>query len=167
MPAPNGSTFDGNAQAVHPTTVGYRPGLSDFNGGALQDDPVNPPDPQTMPTSGLLNTLSAESVSYGKAVACAGIGINAGATPTVAFFWTAANLIASNPFTVTRNAAGDYSITFAANLLPITGWPKPYLNALIGATSCSIAAVNITNGVRVQVTQGGALTDLDFSVDFF
>jgi hypothetical protein len=167
MPAGGISTFDGNPNATPAVTNGYRPGPSDFNGAALKDDPVNPPDPQTMPTSALLNGTELTLVSMGKAVAVGGIGINASATPTVAFFWIAANLVVGNPYNVVRNAAGDYSITWASNLLPIVGWPKPYLNVQLGAHEYAIGAVNITNGVRVTTVEDGALADLNFSVDFF
>jgi hypothetical protein len=165
MPAGGVSTWDGNpAQGL---ANGYRPGPEDFNGAELKDDPVNPPDPQTMPTSALLNTTELCVVSVGKAVANAGIGINAGATPTVAFYWTAANEISGNPFTVTRVGAGNYQITWAAGLLPISGFPKAHLNAVLGAHNYAISAVNISNGVQVYTTIDGALADITFSVDMF
>lgn len=166
MPSGGLSTFDGNPNASPATTVGYRPGLPDFNGAALADDPVNPPDPQTMPTSALLNTYGKQLVSYGKVVACAGVGVNAGASPTFQYWTTAANLIVSNPFTLTRVGAGNYQITYAANLLPIAGWPQSQLNAVLGAHNYAISAVNIANGVQVYTVQDGALADLNFSVSF-
>jgi hypothetical protein len=167
MTAPNGSTFDGNPNASPATTVGYRPGQGDFNGAALTDDPSFPPDPATMPTAELFNTYAYLLISICKAIGVAGAAITAGVSPVVSSFWTAALLIASNPFTVTRNGVGDYSITWAANLFPIAGQPRARINALIGATNASIGAVNITNGVRIQTTQGGALTDLNFSFEVF
>jgi hypothetical protein len=157
MPAPNKSTYDN----------GNRPTPSDFNGISLTNDPQFPPDPASQPTAELFNTWSFLLISAGKAVGVAGFAVNAGPSPSIASWWTAANLIASNPFNLVRNGVGDYSITWAANLFPIAGWPRAELNQLpISSTAC-IGAVNVTNGVRVQTTQGGALTDLPFSIEVF
>lgn len=164
MVAPNQSPYDGNPLATPPIANGYRPTPADFNGASLTNLSTFPPNPATMPTAELLNTTALTVVSHGKMVSVATFGVNAGASPTMEFWSTAALLIVSNPFAITRNGVGDYSITWAANLFPIAGWPRAMINALIGATNASICAVNITNGVRVQTTQGGALTDLNFSV---
>lgn len=168
MTAPGQSTFDGNPNATPAVSTGYRPGLSDFNGGALKDDPQYPPDPSTMPTSALFNTIAAMLVSMGKMVPTAFIGINAGASPTVAWWGTAANLIGANPFTVTRNSAGNYSITWTAGVLPnALGAPNAQINAVLGAHNYSIGTVNIANGVQVTTTEDGVLTDLNFTVWMF
>lgn len=169
MAAPGYSPFDGNVNASPPTSVGYRAGPSDFNGIGLVNDPVYPPDPATMPTAELLNTYSYLFISICKAIGVAGLGVNGGASPTVAFWWTAANQIASNPFVLTRNSAGDISVTWAANLFPIAGWPRARLNVVggLGAHNYAISSVNITNGARVTTTLDGALTDLSFSLEVF
>lgn len=168
MPAPGQSTFDGNPQTSPPTTTPYRPGTADFNGANLQNDPVYVPDPNTMPTAPLFNTYSYEIVSIGKMIPVAFISVNAGASPTVAFWSTAANNIASNPFTVTRTGAGNYNVTYAAGTLPApTAQPRGSLNVVLGAHNYAIGAVNIVNGIQVTTTQDGALTDLNFTVDFY
>jgi hypothetical protein len=149
MTAPGQSPFDGNPLSTPPIANGYRPTPSDFNGAALTQDPVNPPDQATMPTAPLMNTTSLTLVSIGKAMACAGFGLTAGGSPTFAWWWTAANNVSGNPFSILRNGAGDYSVTWAANLLPVAGWPKARVNALLGAVTSGIVAVNITNGVRI------------------
>ncbi len=165
MPAPGASTFDGNPNATPPTTAGYRPGASDFNGAALKNLGTNPPDPATMPTAELFNTYSLCMTSVGKMVPVAFISINAGASPTTAFWSTAANLIVVNPFTVTRNSVGNYSITWPANTFPAAAaQPHAQLNVVLSANNYAIGAVNITNGVQVTTTQGGALADLNFTV---
>lgn len=164
MPAGGISTFDGNPKTSPATTQGYRPGSSDFNGAALQNKASNPPDPSTMPTAELLNTMSLELVSIGKMIPVAFISVNAGGSPTTAYWSTAANNIGSNPFTVTRNGAGDYSITYAAGTLPTpAAQPAATLNVQLGAHNYAIGAINITNGIRVTTTEDGALTDLNFT----
>jgi hypothetical protein len=168
MPAGGISTFDGNPNASPVVTAGYRPGVADFNGAALTNDPVNPPDPATMPTAPLFNTIDLLLVSACKMIPTALISVVAGASPTVAFWSTAANLIVANPFTVTRNSVGNYSITYAAGTLPTpTAQPEAALNVLLAAHSYSIGAVNVANGVQVTTTQDGALTDLNFTAKFF
>jgi len=170
MPAPNGSTFDGNANTSPPTTAPYRPGVNDFNGAALQNDmrPGRAPDPLTMPTAELFNSTAYMVVSACKMIPSASISVNAGASPTVAFWTTAANKITTNPFTTVRNAAGDYSITAPANTLPTpNAFPKASLAVALGAHNYGVSAVPITNGIRVTTTQDGALTDLSFRADFY
>lgn len=170
MAAPNGSTFDGNANLATPTTVGYRPGPQDFNGAALVDDPASPPDPQTMATSWVWNTFCWLIISICKAIGSAGFAVNASASPSMQSWWTAANLILGNPFVLTRVAAGNYTITWAStpNLLPVSGWPRARLNAVLAAGhSYSISSVNITNGVQIYTLQDTALADLNFSVEVF
>lgn len=170
MPAPGQSTFDGNPNANPPTIVGYRPGLPDFNGGALTDDGRFPPDPSTMPTAALFNTIAAMLVSLGRASHVGGFAITAGASPVMSSWWAAGNNIASgsNPFSITKNGPGDYSITWPAGLFPTTGQPHAWLNVqLTGGHSVSIGAVWIANGVRVTTTQDTTLTDLNFSVALF
>lgn len=164
MPAPNGSTFDGNANASPPTMVGYRPGLPDFNGAALTNDLASPPDPATMPVAEVWNTFAYLITSICKMIGVATFAVNAGASPTMASWFTAALNIQANPFTITRVGAGNYQITWAAALLPVQGWPRAFLNVVGGAHSYSIEAVNITNGVQVYTQQDGVLTDLSFSV---
>ncbi len=167
MPAPNQSTFDGNPNANPPTTSGYRPGLPDFNGAALTDDTQNPPDPQTMPVSFVWNTFAYLIVSICRMIPCASFALTPGVSPSILWWFTAALNIASNPFAITRNGAGDYSVTWAANLFPVQGSPKAYLNSLQGAHNVGIQAQNITNGVRIQTVQDAVLTDLPFTVDVF
>lgn len=168
MPAPGQSTFDGNPNTSPATTTPYRPGTADFNGAALVDDPVYVPDPSTMPTAELFNTIAFLAISACKMIPSGFISVNAGATPTVAFWGTAANNITSNPFTVTRTAAGNYSITWTAGTFPSpAAQPNASLNIALGAHNYGIGAVNITNGVQVTTTQDAALTDLNFTVWIF
>jgi hypothetical protein len=167
MPAPGISTFDGNPNANPATTVGYRPGAPDFNGCALQDDPVQPPDPTTMPTAAQQNTLGAQHVSVGKMIACATFGVNASASPTLQYWQTAANLIVSNPFTITRVGPGHYQITWPANTFPLIGWPQCNLVFIGGAHNYGIQCAYISNGVEVTTQQDGVLTDLNFRIELY
>jgi hypothetical protein len=167
MPSPNGSTFDGNQNANPPTSVGYRPGLPDFNGAACQNDTANPPDPLTMPTAECWNTFGAQHVSVGKMVACATFGLVAQSVPILQYWQTAANLIIANPFTLTRVGAGNYQITWSANTFPLIGWPKAGLVLIGGSHNYSVECAYITNGVQVTTQVDGVLTDLNFWVELY
>jgi hypothetical protein len=168
MPAPGCSTFDGNPNSSPAVTAGYRPGAADFNGAALTNLGSNPPNPATMPTAELLNTDSLQLVSVSRMVPFAAISVTPGSSPSTAYYRTAANNIASNPFTITRNAAGDYSITYPTGTFPApVSQPTATLNAQLGAHTYAIGAVNITNGVRVTTVVDGALADVPFTVNLY
>lgn len=173
MTAPGQSTLDGNPNATPPITQGYRPTLDD-GGALLSDDPKNPPNQATDPTSAAWNYFRAMQASLGKMIAVATFSLNAGAAPTFANWTTAANLINANPFQVSsRVSAGHYQITWTAGQFPLIGWPKAYLCAAGGAFSQGITAQYMTappagtQGVEVWTTQAGVLTDLPFQVDLF
>jgi hypothetical protein len=104
--SPGISTWD-----VLPTP--YRPGVADFNGAALTDDPDAPPNPNEFPTANQMNTEALVLVSIGKMVPNARLSILAGATPSILYCTAAGSNVTSSSFVVTRNAAGDYSITWA------------------------------------------------------
>jgi len=168
MPSPGCSTFDGNPNLPTPTTAGYRPGAADFNGAALQDLGSNPPNPTTMPTAALLNTYSLQLESVSRMIPWGSISINAGSSPTVAFYRVAANNIATNPFTVTRNSVGNYSITYASGVFPgPVAQPTATINAVLGAHTYGIGAINISLGVQVTTVVDAAAADVNFTVDFF
>lgn len=167
MPSPGQSPFDGNPLQSPPVLVGYRPSKADFNDAALINDDTAPPDPQTMPTAELLNTDSWLLISLARMTAAGAFVITAQVSPIVSKWAVAANLVQSNPFTVVRNGAGDYSITWPANLLPLILAPQASITTLSGANSVGISAVYITNGVQVQTTKGGTLTDMNFMVSLF
>lgn len=175
MPAPNGSTWNGNALATPPVTAPYRPGPADLNGIGLQNSPTRPPNPATMPTAELLNTLSALAVVYGRLVANAIVSVKFAAGSPALDSYTAApdaffGAPAAKVFTVARTgggaANGDISITWPANALPAQlVQPRACLNVLPGAHSYSIGVVPITNGVRIVTNQDNAATDLAFTVE--
>lgn len=167
-PSPNGSTFDGNPNTSPPTTTPYRPGLDDFDGAACIDDPTEPVQTNDMPRSSCWNTFGYQLVSACKMIAVATLSVNAGASPTTAFWTTAANKIAANPFTISRTGAGNYSITWVAGTFPApTSAARAFLNIALGAHNYAASALNITNGVQVTTTQDGALADLNFTVDIY
>lgn len=168
MPAPGISTFDGNPETSPPTTTPYRPGTSDFNGAALADDPTYPPDPQTMPTANLFNTIALLLVSACKMIPFAIVSVTAGASPVIAFWNTAANDIDANPFTLARTAAGNYTLSWTAGAFPsAAAQPVVALNLELGAHNYGAGAVYGTNSVQVTTTEDGALADLPFTVMLF
>ena len=175
MPAPGTSTWDGNANLSPPVTAPYRPGAADFNGIALADSAVYPPNPRTMPTAALLNTWSAMAVMLGRL--CQNLTMSVryvSNAPVIDSFTTAptaaASLPAASTFTIARTAGGsafgDITITWPAGTFPAAlTQPKAYLNWALGPTSFSIGIVAVTNGVRVTTTQGNALVDLPFTFE--
>jgi hypothetical protein len=173
MPAPNQSTFDGNPNANPPTTAGYRPGADDFDGAQLENADNNF-DPRYVPSAPRFNTDALTIVSCGRMIPWASISVTGGATPSIAFWRVAANQItggsgtSGSPFTLTRNGAGDISITYSAALFPSPmGQPHATLNVQLGAHEYAIGALNISNGVRVTTVTDAALTDMNFTVDLF
>lgn len=155
MSGQDGSTWD--------LAVPRRPGVDDYNDCAKEDDAAFPANPLTMPTAPEYNELCAHDVVYGRMTPNATISIASGATPSVLDFTAAPSDVVLATFAVTRNAAGDVSITWPANTFPpALTRPKAFLNNGPGM----IWADNITNGVRVKTyDKGGALTDTDFTVD--
>ncbi len=122
MPAPNGSTFDGNAYTVPATTNPYRPGASDFNGNALSDDIKYPPT-ANQPNSALLNTLGAMCVVYGRMIPALRLSVTGGAAPFISQYvaapdgpslfgsattWAASTVYALGAYVVPQTSTGYY-----------------------------------------------------------
>lgn len=163
--APNVSPWD--AVVVH------RPSADDFNGAALANDPDDAPDPGTMATAELVNTMSLALVSLGKVAANAKFSVRyASGAPVLDTFSAAPSAPSSGTFTVARtpagtgvNGAGDTTITWAAGTFPpAVGQPSACLNVLGTAAAWGISCANVTNGVRVITTVGSTATDLPFTV---
>jgi len=163
------STYDVTSSAFSP----HRPGLEDFNGAAKSDDVEDEPDPQTDPNAEEWNEMERCIVSLGQVSDVARVGVTADATPSIAWYTTAATDITANPFTLTRTSAGRYSLTWAAGLFPMAGWPRVHLHADPGAHNLTATAiVNASppggqNGVLIYTNQDGAGADINFSVDLF
>jgi hypothetical protein len=181
MPAPNGSTFDGNPNASTPVVVPYRPGAPDFNGIGLQDNPQYPPNPLTMPTAALLNTWSALSVVFGRMIPVLRLSVTGGTTPSISQFIAAPDYVggtlgSSTPtpitlstFTVTHVSTGKVQITWPAGTLPTaTTQPSAHLNGVLSSGySASVSATPITNGVEVDTLLSGVYSDMSFTVDVY
>ena len=171
-PASGKSTFDGNPNTSPAVTVPYRPGDDDFNGIALENDPVEPPDPQTMPTAPLLNSHSAEIVKLRELIHSAAVSvIFSGGNPAIDSFtagpsaFTQASPTAT--FSVARHGggagAGDIDVTWPADSLPSAA-TKPSVS-LNGTTPGIVCVSPITNGVRVVAQDHtGTAADLPFTV---
>lgn len=156
-------TTNGNTWDLSPP---QRPSLADFNGASKSDEAAYLPDPTTMPNAAEWNTMGRLLAAMGQMVPNASVSIASGGSPTVSSVRTAASAVNSGTFTVTRNGAGDVSITWPANTFPATlGPPRAFLN---NAGSGMISAVAVTNGMRIRTyNAAGAATDLDFTADAF
>jgi len=156
--APNANTFD--------LTIPRRPGTNDFNGVAKIDDSSEPPDPQTMPNAAEWNTIEWLILAIGRVMPVVVISIAGGATPSVISFPCARASVVVGTFTVTRNGAGDVSITWPTNTFPASvSTPVASLN---GSADGRITATNISNGVRVYTfNAAGTATDRDFTVQVY
>ena len=154
--SPNANTFE--------LTQPRRPGSVDFNGIGKQDDAENPPDPVTMPNAPEFNTLEYLIIAACKMIAVATISITGGNPPTLNSFASASSQLSVGTFTITRNSAGNVSITWPANTFPTAATqPKAHLN---GSTAGMVSCSPITNGVQVFTwNASGTPTDLSFTVD--
>jgi hypothetical protein len=90
-----------------------RPILADFNNCPVQNDALNPPIPGAMMTAPQWQMTDALMVALARVTPSARISVAAGTTPKIVGCQTAGNTLSSANFVVTRNAAGDYSITWA------------------------------------------------------
>lgn len=137
---------------------------NDFNGCVKVDDQQYPPDPATMPSGAEYNTLCLLMVAVNRVMPAAVISVTGGNPPTLAGFAAPGSSIVGGTFTLTRNGAGDVSITWPANTFP-TPATAPVVSTNAGAQS-DADVVAITNGVRVRTyNAAGAATDLSFTVE--
>lgn len=158
MVAPNANTFD--------LAIPRRPGTNDFNGVAKIDDSNEPPDPQTMPNAAEWNTIEWLVLALGRVMPVLVLSILGSASPSVISFPCARSTVVIGTFTVTRNSAGDVSITWPANTFPASA--SPPIVSLNGSADGRITADAIANGVRVySYNAAGAATDRSFTVQVF
>jgi hypothetical protein len=81
-------------------------------------------------------------------------------------FQCASTLVSTGTFTVTRNSVGNISITWPANTLPASaGQPTASFTLAALLNNATAGAQNITNGVQVFLTSGGAGVDKSFVVE--
>jgi hypothetical protein len=160
--APGKSTWDVTPQP-------YRPGTSDFNGAVLENSGANPPNPATMPTAELFNTMSLLLVSLGKVVPNAVISVAGGATPAITGFAAAPSAVVLSTFTVTRLGAGNVKVTWPAGTFPAAATqPTVSLNNIVAAGSnYFVSAQNITNGVQVYTIINSTADDIPFTITVY
>jgi hypothetical protein len=163
MTAPNVSPWDD-------PTGAHRPGASDFNGAAFEDDADDAPDPATQASAALVNTICLALVSLGKVSPNARISIRyASGNPVLDSFSAAPNGPTSATWTIGRTSAGassgDVTISWPAGTFPpAAGQPTACVNVAGAPAAWNISATNVTNGVRVITAVGGTATDLPFTV---
>ena len=177
MTAPGSSTWD--STVVNASTANHRPSANtDFYGAAYQDRADNPPNPATMPSAGVWNTLLLTLASIGAVAANANISITySGGNPGIDSQGNAAGVTsgASAPaYTVIRTVGGashgDIFIYWPTGALPASlTRPIAYLN---GAAPGMISADRYTDGTNVGVrivalNSSAAATDLPFTVSLY
>ena len=96
----------------------HRPGTDDFNGANLQNasganGTAPPPNPGTHPTAALLNIWSLLAIALGGIIPNVRVSVTAGSPPAITYAMGAPSWVSLTAFIVTRNGAGDYSITYA------------------------------------------------------
>ena len=157
----------------------YKPGLPDFNGAALVNNGLAPPNPATFPTANLLNTFSLLLASLCAMAQNARVSVvYSGGLPVLDSGVAAAGVSpgATNPIpgltiirTVGGAANGDVFVYWAAGTFPPAGTrPTVCMN---GAAPGFICADWYTDGsgntgVRIVAKNtSGTATDLPFTVE--
>ncbi len=104
-------------------------------------------------------------VAYGKMVPLARVSVTfTGGTPSIAHVASVRGDLLNSDITVADNAVGDTMVLWTAGKLPSqSGQPTVTLNAG-DMTARTADAVNVTNGVRVRTSAGGAGEDVPFTV---
>jgi hypothetical protein len=157
-----------------------RPSLNDFNSAQKSNDPsAPPPNPTTDPSAEEYNELCFLAVALAQMVPSAEVYVLASSSPSISSVVSPNDAVNGNAaaFTLTRTAAGNYTITTTAGATalpaPPNGAPAKanIVGTLDGTHNYSIAAtyVSASSGLyAIQVTTAlnGTLTDMNFVVTF-
>lgn len=157
-------TYDGDpGNAVAP----FRPGIDDLGGAELLDDQEYPPDPETQPTADAWNQKVMVAVAHARVVPVMLVAVRfAAGVPTVEAFSSVSTSLLSGDLTILDNGAGDTSITWAADALPVPLVP-PTVSLWEDVEIDRVRAYPITNGVRVKTKLGATGTDCAFLLQVF
>lgn len=145
-----------------------RPGEADILNGTKENYPPNAVTPPQMPDAAEFMQMARQLVQLAKMTETIRISITGGASPTVHSFACVRDDVLTADITVTRNSAGNLSITWPANKFPASN-TKPVVSLNTGAAgNLAPDAVLIANGVQVLTkNSAGAATDLSFTVQVF
>lgn len=149
-------------------TTPHRPGEADVLNGTKENVPVGAVTPPHMPDAAEFMQMARQIVQLAKMTETIRISITGSATPVVHSYVCVRDDVLVGDLTVTRNSAGDVSITWPANKFPASN-TKPVVALNTGAAgNLAPDAALIANGVRVFTKNAaGAATDLSFTVQVF
>lgn len=160
MASPTYFVFDGDGGANAPR----KPSSADVGGYAKLDDADYPPDPTTMLAAADWNQIARLIEGMGRLIGCATITVAAGVSAVITGAVGLGTGITTATFTLVRNGAGDYSITWPASKFPVTNIKATGLTIWEDLLVTTAVALPITNGIRVKTKVSGTLTDAGFSV---
>lgn len=143
-----------------------RPTLAYMGEASLVDDSDYPPVAPTMPTSLMLNQWQRQLAAQGKVVGALGISVRfSGGTPSVYKFTTPGDSMVLGDITVTDNGDGDTTLSWPANMLPVSVLePSVTYNGSTTGTAPTAAMATATS-VRVYTfNASGVAADRDFTV---
>lgn len=144
-----------------------RPSLNDMGGASLEDDAVNPPDPNTDPTAASLNQCQDQGAALA-AVSPAFIldVVNNGTTASLSRFSAPGFNIVGGALTIARVSIGLVSITWPSGTFPVSV-ANPIVQMTTDAAFSQPIPIAISNGVQVKCRDNtGALADGNFTIVF-
>jgi len=147
----------------------HRPTIAELGGGAFQDHPLRPPDPQTHPSAGMFNQATKQIVALAGIAPSLKFQVEfvAGAPVITQLIAIGTKITAAN-FTalggqITDNGNGDTTITLPPTLIP------PQLTRPSGLTIVEdveidrARVVTVTNGWQIKTKLGATGTDAAFT----
>jgi hypothetical protein len=167
MSSSNTNTFE--------QTPPRRPTIDDVGGGA-KENRTPAPDPVRDATAEDFNQLGRQAASAGTMIPLVRLFVTiSGGVPVVASVMSPSSLVSTGSFTVTDNADGDTTISWAAALLPtrasapggLTQTDDVEIDRLRALyTTAAVPAAN-SPAVRVKSKLGATGTDCNFVVDIY
>ncbi len=142
-------------------TPARRPSLADAGGAAKINRTEYPPNPQTMVTAEEINAMEKAYAGFGTVVPSVMIRVDIIAgVPTVMAVASPRSALITGSFTPFPNGIGDFSLFFAAGILPPTNFPPQAYIIEDGSWLQPVVLMPSSTEFRVKTrADGGALTD--------
>jgi hypothetical protein len=152
------------AEYTYATTTPRRPSLDDLGGAGFENHPTHPPDRRTMPNAEEANQKAQNLAGLNRVCPLAVLYVTfAAGAPVLTTVRAMREGVLTSSFTLTDNAAGDTSITWAASLLPGLTFP-PTVSVADDVEIDRVRAYVVAGGVRVKTKLGATGTDAAFVV---